>query len=102
MPTASRRTHLCSTENCKYRITDILDYLSIILILFKQRRVIIISILMMSMNQKCNPVASIIGIFCHSTSTPELVIEMLAHAGLLTPLSAIHSMVDLLSKSHTR
>ncbi|KAK7683367.1 hypothetical protein QCA50_013629 [Cerrena zonata] len=57
------------------------------------RRVVIMSILMNSTNQRCNPLASIIGIFLHSTSTPELVIEVLAHAGLSLSLRAIHTMV---------
>src|ERR1700690_3658929 len=52
----------------------------------------------MSTNQKCNPVAAVIGIFCHSTSTPELVIEMLAHAGLSISLASIHQMVTVLSQ----
>lgn len=56
---------------------------------------------MMSKNQRCNPVAAIVGIFCHSTSTPELVVEMLAHMGLSISLTSIHNMVSSLSqKSH--
>ncbi|KAF8971524.1 hypothetical protein BDZ97DRAFT_1786939 [Flammula alnicola] len=65
------------------------------------RRVIIISMLLVTTNQKCNPIASIIGIFCHSTSTPELVVEMLAHAGLSISQTSIHKMITSLSaKAH--
>ncbi|KAH7906215.1 hypothetical protein BJ138DRAFT_990130, partial [Hygrophoropsis aurantiaca] len=62
------------------------------------KRVIIMSIMMVSTNQKCNPIAAIVGIFCHSTSAPELVIEMLAHCGLSISLTSIHQMVASLSQ----
>ena len=52
----------------------------------------------MSTNQKCNPVATVIGIFCHSTSAHELVIEMLVHVGLSISLTSIHKMVTSLSQ----
>jgi len=52
---------------------------------------------MQSTNQKCNPLASVIGLFLHSTSTPELVIEMLAHCGLSISPSSIHTAVSSLS-----
>ncbi|PSS32232.1 hypothetical protein PHLCEN_2v2001 [Hermanssonia centrifuga] len=52
---------------------------------------------------KCNPLASIMGLFLHSTSAPELVIEVLSHAGLSISVSAIHDMVDSLSRtSHSK
>jgi hypothetical protein len=58
---------------------------------------------MQSTNQKCNSLACIIGLFCHSTSAPELVVEMLAHAGLSISLTAIHDMISSLStKAHER
>ena len=38
-----------------------------------------------------------IGLFCHSTNAPELVIETLAHAGLSISPSSIHNMVNSLS-----
>jgi len=54
-------------------------------------------------NWKCNSLACIIGLFCHSTSTPELLIEMLMHAGLSISLTAIHDMIDSLSqKAHEK
>ncbi|KAK7678135.1 hypothetical protein QCA50_018928 [Cerrena zonata] len=61
------------------------------------RRVVLMSILLQSTNQKCNAFAATIGLFLHSTSTPELVIEVFAHAGLSISLSAIHTMIDSLS-----
>ncbi|TCD59776.1 hypothetical protein EIP91_011478 [Steccherinum ochraceum] len=70
--------------------------------LLRIRRVIIMSILMLSTNQKCNPVAAMIGFFLHSTSAPELVIEVLAHAGLSTSPTAIHSMVNSLSEKSAK
>jgi hypothetical protein len=57
------------------------------------------SILMFSTNQKCNALAAVMGMFFHSTSTPELVIEVCAHAGLSVSITTIHNMVDSLSKS---
>ncbi|KAI0258004.1 hypothetical protein BC834DRAFT_837151, partial [Gloeopeniophorella convolvens] len=58
----------------------------------------IMSVLMQSTNQKCNSMASLIGLFCHSTSTPELVVEMLAHTGLSISSTAVHNIVNSLSK----
>ena len=51
----------------------------------------------MSSNKKCNALPSMLGLFCHLTNTPELVIEMLAHAGLSISTSSIYNMVTLLS-----
>ncbi|KAG6895067.1 hypothetical protein C0992_003266 [Termitomyces sp. T32_za158] len=69
--------------------------------LHRIKRVTIVSILAMSKNQRCNAFASVIGIFCRSTSMPELAIEMLAHMGLSISLTSIHNMVSSLSrKSH--
>ncbi len=61
--------------------------------------VIMMSIIMISTNQRCNAVASLIGLFCHSTSAPELVIEVLARAGLSVSLTAIHAMITSLSRN---
>jgi len=38
-----------------------------------------------------------IGLFCHSTNTPELLIEMLAHAGFSISTNSIHNMIGSLS-----
>jgi len=62
-----------------------------------QKIVTIASMLLMSSNQKCNALPSMIGLFCHSTNAPELVIETLAHVGLSISTSSIHNMVNSLS-----
>ncbi|KAI0762027.1 hypothetical protein BC629DRAFT_1294318 [Irpex lacteus] len=59
-----------------------------------QRRVIIISIIMFSTNQKCNALPAIFGIFLHSTSTPEIVVEVFARAGLSVSVTTNHNMVN--------
>ncbi|KAI0702312.1 hypothetical protein BC835DRAFT_1411137 [Cytidiella melzeri] len=50
-------------------------------------------------NQQCNALAAVMGMFFHSTSTPELVVEVFAHAGLSLSLTTVHKMVNSLSKS---
>ena len=57
------------------------------------------SIMMFSTNQKCNTLAAVMGIFLHSTSTPELVVEVFAHAGLSISTTSIHNMVNSMSNS---
>ena len=49
-------------------------------------------------NEWCNYLQSVLGIFFHSMSVPEKVIEMLAHAGLSISLSSIHNAVKSLSR----
>lgn len=56
-----------------------------------QKSIVIISILMQSTNKSCNYLQSILGIFFHSTNTPEKVIETLAHAGLSISLLSMQS-----------
>jgi hypothetical protein len=56
-----------------------------------------ISIMMQSRNNKCNALESIIGIFLHSTNTPEKVIQALAHMGISISLAAIHTAIHSLS-----
>ncbi|KAI0683241.1 hypothetical protein BC835DRAFT_1238166, partial [Cytidiella melzeri] len=63
------------------------------------RRVVVTSILTFSTNQQCNALAAVMGMFFHSTSTPELVVEVFAHAGLSLSLTTVHKMVNSLSKS---
>ncbi|KAI0065039.1 hypothetical protein BV25DRAFT_1799070, partial [Artomyces pyxidatus] len=53
---------------------------------------------MKSTNQRCNALASVIGLFAHSSNTPERVIETLSHAGLCIGSNAINEAVDSLSK----
>ena len=57
------------------------------------------SIIMFSTNQKCNALATAMGFFFHSTNTPELVVEVFAHAGLSVSTTTIHNIVNSLSKS---
>ena len=58
---------------------------------------------MQSTNWKCNSLVCIIGLFCHSTSVLELLIEMLAHTGFSISLTAIHDMINSLShKAHEK
>ena len=62
-----------------------------------QKKVVIITILTQSMNQKCNTLKSIIGIFLHSTNSPEKVIQALVHMGILISVNAIHITINSLS-----
>jgi hypothetical protein len=61
-----------------------------------QKTIVTISILLQSINEQCNYLQSVLGIFFHLTSVPEKVIEMLAHAGLSISLSSIHNAVKSL------
>jgi len=67
-----------------------------------KKTVVIISILLQSVNEKCNYLQSILGIFFHLTSVPEKVIETLAHAGLFVSLTSIHNTVSSLSKHQNK
>ncbi|THU81484.1 hypothetical protein K435DRAFT_561231, partial [Dendrothele bispora CBS 962.96] len=62
-----------------------------------QKTVFIISIVLHSTNQRCNYFQAIFGIFLHSFSVPEKVIEALSHAGVSVALSSIHNAVNTLS-----
>jgi hypothetical protein len=50
-----------------------------VLTIFIQKRVMIASILGNSSNKNFNAFQSIIGFFCDSKRTPEIICEMLAH-----------------------
>lgn len=63
-----------------------------------QKCVVVISIFLQSVNKRCNYLQSVLGIFYHSTSVPEKVIETLAHAGLSISITAIHNAITSLSK----
>lgn len=52
---------------------------------------------MQSRNRLCNALQVVIGLFCHSTNTPEKTIETLNHMGISISLSSINNMVDSLS-----
>lgn len=64
-----------------------------------QRRVVISSILLFSTNQKCNALPAVMGLFLHSNSTPEVAVEVFAHAGLSVSVTSTHNMVNSLSVS---
>lgn len=53
--------------------------------------------MMQSQNAKCNALESVFGIFLHSTSTPEKVIQALSHMGISISISAIHAAIHSLS-----
>src|ERR1700720_168192 len=63
-----------------------------------QKSVVVINIFLQSTNEWCNYLQSILGIFYHSTSVLEKVVETLAHAGLSISLSSIHNVISSLSK----
>ncbi|KAJ3519118.1 hypothetical protein NMY22_g13344 [Coprinellus aureogranulatus] len=63
----------------------------------RQETVVIISIMMHSVNQQVNALASIIGIFLHASGTPERVIEAFAHMGISISLNTIHNAISSLS-----
>ncbi|KAG1811373.1 uncharacterized protein BJ212DRAFT_1465633 [Suillus subaureus] len=66
--------------------------------LVKIKKVVIISILMQSTNQKCNAFESVIGIFLHSCNTPEKVIRALASMGISISVRAINMAIHSLSR----
>ncbi|KAF8150232.1 hypothetical protein B0H34DRAFT_826645 [Crassisporium funariophilum] len=61
------------------------------------KKVVMISIMMQSRNPKCNALESVFGIFLHSTSTPQKVINALSHMGISISVSAIHAAIHSLS-----
>jgi len=62
-----------------------------------QKKVVILSIMLHSTNQKCNAFECIVGIFLHSCNTPERVINALSRMGISISLSAIHRAIRSLS-----
>ncbi|KAG2336030.1 hypothetical protein BDR05DRAFT_1006230 [Suillus weaverae] len=69
--------------------------------LVKIKKVVIVSILMQSMNQKCNAFESVMGIFLHSCNTPEKVIRALASMGISISVRAINMAIHSLSLAYT-
>ncbi|KAJ6595500.1 hypothetical protein DFH09DRAFT_803712, partial [Mycena vulgaris] len=61
------------------------------------KRVVIISMMMQSANQKCNALESVFGIFLHASNTPSRVIEALAHMGISISEQSIERAVKSLS-----
>ncbi|KAJ3559556.1 hypothetical protein NM688_g272 [Phlebia brevispora] len=62
------------------------------------RKVSILSTIMLTANQHCNALASIIGLFCHANKTPEKVIETLSRVGITISQNAIHEAIRSLSR----
>lgn len=52
---------------------------------------------MLTVNQKCNAFASIIGVFCHANNTPEKVVEVLSRLGVSISIHAVHDAIISLS-----
>ncbi|KZT63653.1 hypothetical protein DAEQUDRAFT_638358, partial [Daedalea quercina L-15889] len=60
--------------------------------------VVVISIAMQTMNQQCNALGAINGIFFHACVTPDKVIKALAHMGISISPYAINTAVKSLSR----
>lgn len=54
--------------------------------------------MLQSTNEACNYLQSVLGVFMHSTNTPEKVVETFAHAGLSISTRSIHNATKSLSK----
>ncbi|KAL4245543.1 hypothetical protein ABKN59_010509 [Abortiporus biennis] len=63
----------------------------------KIRWVAALSTIMLTSNQKCNALASIIGIFCHAHNVPEKVIDVLSRLGVSISVEAINDAITSLS-----
>ncbi|KAM6489479.1 hypothetical protein JOM56_015036 [Amanita muscaria] len=61
------------------------------------KKVVIVSIMMQSTNQKANTLQSILGIFLHSTGTPQRVINAFACMGICITQTTIQAAVGSLS-----
>ncbi|KAH7924642.1 hypothetical protein BV22DRAFT_1129691 [Leucogyrophana mollusca] len=66
------------------------------------RKVVIVSILKKSTNQKANSLSGMLGLFLHSTHAPEKVIETMAQIGLSISVDAIHDAIHSLSAQSGR
>ncbi|KAG2125101.1 hypothetical protein DEU56DRAFT_744063, partial [Suillus clintonianus] len=51
------------------------------------------SIILQSSNERCNYLQGLLGVFFHSTSVPQKVIDVLAHAGLSISVTSIHNAI---------
>lgn len=66
-----------------------------------QKTVVILSMLMHSVNQQCNALAAVNGIFFHACNTPDKVIKAAAHMGISISPSSINNAVHSLSQEST-
>ncbi|KAI1781686.1 hypothetical protein LXA43DRAFT_908048 [Ganoderma leucocontextum] len=62
------------------------------------RTVVVISIFMHAVDQQCNALQSVTGIFLHSCNAPEKLIKVLARMGLSISLTSMHRAIDSLSR----
>ncbi|KAF8335505.1 hypothetical protein F5887DRAFT_1079146 [Amanita rubescens] len=67
--------------------------------LFEIKILTCVSILLHHVNQNCNALQTIIGLFLHATGTPETVHELLAHVGLATSTTSTNKAINNLSES---
>ncbi|KAF8144248.1 hypothetical protein K438DRAFT_1488274, partial [Mycena galopus ATCC 62051] len=61
------------------------------------KKVVMISVMMQSTNQKSNALESVFGIFLHAMNTPSKVIETLAHIGISISVDAMDDAIHSLS-----
>lgn len=54
---------------------------------------------MITINQKCNQLGTILGLFCHACHTPEKVVEALTWMGITISVNGINNTITLLSQS---
>nr|VWO97511.1 ATP-dependent RNA helicase CshA (EC [Ganoderma boninense] len=66
--------------------------------LIRIKSVVVISIFMHAVDQQCNGLQSVMGIFLHSCSAPEKLIKVLARMGVSISLTSIHRAIESLSK----
>jgi len=52
--------------------------------------------MLQGMNQKCNQLEAVCGIFPHSCNTPEKVIDTLAHMGISISIDSIYNAIHSL------
>ncbi|ETW78198.1 hypothetical protein HETIRDRAFT_326030 [Heterobasidion irregulare TC 32-1] len=65
--------------------------------LSSQKQTVVISIMIQSMSQQCNALASVIGIFLHSCNAPEKVIKTLARMGVSISMQSVNNAISALS-----
>ena len=70
--------------------------------LVHQRQIIILTILMITVNQQCNAFAAIIGIFLHGHNAPEKVTQILSRIGISISMAAVHQAIKSLSTQASR
>ncbi|KAJ3768795.1 hypothetical protein FB446DRAFT_609395, partial [Lentinula raphanica] len=62
------------------------------------KRVLIISVIGHSTNQRFNSLQSIMGLFLESKQTPEIIVELAAHMGISVSTGSLYNMVNSLNK----